>query len=236
MGPWVRRNFFAPAGQPAPKYQRNQFGGELGGPIRKNRTFFFADYEGTRLAAGEPLVTNVPTALERAGNFSQSLTPAIDPTTGGPPQGQVLPSYYLNPIGVAIAALYPLPNRNVAGANYVSSPSQFDNQNHFDVRADHTIGHADNLFFRYSFVDDRFFDPFGGSGFAAVPNYGLTIPSRSQNTTLGETHIFTPSLINEVRIALQPRLQRRLSTEPGREHQSSGRTAGVVDAIRAIGD
>ena len=194
-------NFFAPSGQAAPKYQRNQFGATLGGPIRKNRTFFFADYEGTRLSAGETLVTNVPTALERVGNFSQSATPAIDPTTGGLLQGGILPSYYLNPIGVAIAALYPLPNRNVAGANYVSSPSQFDNQNHFDVRIDHAIGHADNLFFRYSFVDDRFFDPFGGSGFSAVPNYGLTTPSRAQNTSLGEAHTFTPSLINEVRIA-----------------------------------
>jgi len=193
-------NFFAPSGQPAPKYQRNQFGGVLGGPIKKDRTFFFADYEGTRLAAGEPLVTNVPTALERTGNFTQSLTPAIDPTTGGLLQGQVLPSYYLNPIGVAIAALYPLPNRNVPGANYVSSPSQFDNQNHFDIRVDHAISHADNLFYRYSFVDDRFFDPFGGSGFAAVPNYGLLTPSRAQNTQLTETHTFTPSLINDVHI------------------------------------
>jgi hypothetical protein len=193
-------NFFAPAGQPAPKYQRNQFGGVLGGPIKKDRTFVFADYEGTRLAAGEPLVTNVPTALERVGNFTQSLTPAIDPTTGGLLQGQILPSYYLNPIGVALAALYPLPNRNVAGANYVSSPSQFDNQNHFDIRVDHAISHADNLFYRYSFADDRFFDPFGGSGFAAVPNYGLLTPSRSQNTTLTETHTFTPSLINDVHI------------------------------------
>lgn len=194
-------NYFAPSGQPAPKYQRNQFGATLGGPIKKNRTFFFADYEGTRLAAGETLVTNVPTALERAGNFSQSALPAIDPTTGGLIPGNALPSFFLNPIGVAIGALYPLPNRNVAGANFVSSPSQTDNQNHFDVRVDHTLSKADNLFFRYSFVNDTFFDPFGGSGFSAVPNYGLTIPSRSQNVSLGETHTFTPSLINEVRVA-----------------------------------
>ncbi|HTB13579.1 MAG TPA: carboxypeptidase regulatory-like domain-containing protein [Bryobacteraceae bacterium] len=193
-------NFFAAAGQPAPAYQRNQFGGTLGGPIKKNRTFFFVDYQGTRLAAGEPLVTNVPTALERVGNFSQSLTPAIDPTTGSPLPGGILPSYYLNPIGVAIAALYPLPNRSVAGANYVSSPSQFDNQNNFDIRVDHAISTKDNLFYRYSFLDDRFFDPFGGSGFSAVPNYGLLIPSRSQNTALSETHTFTPSLINDVHL------------------------------------
>ncbi|MGA3187191.1 MAG: carboxypeptidase regulatory-like domain-containing protein [Bryobacteraceae bacterium] len=193
-------NFFAAAGQPAPAFQRNQFGATLGGPIKKNRTFFFADYEGTRLNQGEPLVTNVPTALERVGNFSQSATPAYDPLTGAPIPGGIVPSYYLNPIGVAIAALYPLPDRNVPGANYVSSPSQLDNLNRFDVRADHAISHADNLFYRYSFEDDKFFDPFGGAGYSAVPNYGLSIPSRWQNTTLGETHTFSPSLINEVRI------------------------------------
>lgn len=193
-------NYFAPKDQPKPAYQRNQFGATVGGPIKKNRTFFFTDYEGTRLAAGETLVTNVPTVLERAGNFSKSPTPALDPTTGQPIPGGALPSYYLNPIGVAIASLYPLPNRNVAGANFVSSPSQFDNQNHFDIRVDHMLSHADNLFFRYSFVDDHFVDPFGGTGYSAVPNYGLTIPTRAQNTSLGETHTFTPSLVNEVRL------------------------------------
>ena len=194
-------NFFVPSDQPDPQYQRNQFGASLGGPIKKNKTFFFADYEGTRLAAGQTLVTNVPTALERVGNFSKSQVPAIDPTTGAPIPGGALPIYYLNPIGLAIAALYPLPNRNVTGANFVSSPSESDHQNHFDVRVDHTLGHADNLFFRYSFVDDKFFDPFGGSGYSAVPNYGLNIPSRAQNVSLGETHTFTPTLINEVRLA-----------------------------------
>jgi hypothetical protein len=199
-GAMDQRNYFAPSDQPKPAYQRNQFGATLGGPIKKNRTFFFADYEGTRLAGGETLVTNVPTALERAGNFSKSAIPAIDPTTGQAIPGGALPSYFLNPIGLAIAALYPLPNRSAAGANFVSSPSRFDNQNHFDVRADHALTHVDSLFFRYSFVDDKFFDPFGGAGYSAVPNYGLNIPSRSQNISLGETHTFTPALINEARV------------------------------------
>ncbi len=67
------RNFFAPASEPKPKYIRNQFGGSLGGPIKRDRTFFFADYEGTRSREGITRITNVPTAEERAGNFSHSL-------------------------------------------------------------------------------------------------------------------------------------------------------------------
>ena len=67
------RNFFAPAGDKAPKYQRNQFGFALGGPVVKNRTFFFVDYEGSRVREGITRVTNVPTLAERIGDFSQSL-------------------------------------------------------------------------------------------------------------------------------------------------------------------
>ena len=198
-------NFFAPAGQPAPAYQRNQFGATLGGPIVKNRTFFFVDYEGTRFASGQPLVTNVPTAAERVGNFSHSTFsngygPPINPATGQPFPNLTIPSYYMNPIGSAIANLYPLPDRNVPGANYVSSPSETDNQNHFDTRVDHSIGRSDELFARYSFADDQLFDPFGGAGFSAVPGYGLNIPSRQQNAVLGETHTFSPTLLYEMRL------------------------------------
>lgn len=66
------RNFFAPSGESKPKYIRNQFGGSLGGPINRDSTFFFADYEGTRSREGITRVSNVPTLLERQGNFSQT--------------------------------------------------------------------------------------------------------------------------------------------------------------------
>ena len=109
------RNFFAPRDEPAPDYRRNQFGGSVGGPISRDRLFFFADYEGTRITEGITQVTNVPTAAERAGDFSQSvLPPPINFFTGQPFPGDRLPSFFQNPIGQAIAGLYPLPNRNVA--------------------------------------------------------------------------------------------------------------------------
>ena len=67
------RNAFAPRDEPAPDYNRHQFGGSLGGPLAADRLFFFADYESTRLREGITRVTNVPTLAERQGDFSQSL-------------------------------------------------------------------------------------------------------------------------------------------------------------------
>src|SRR5581483_7719140 len=194
------QNYFAPKDQPAPKYQRNQFGVTLGGPIRKNKTFFFTDYEGTRLNAGQTLITNVPTALERKGDFSQSPgLYAIDPTSGNILPGNALPSFFQNPIGQKIANLYPLPNRSVAGANYVSSPVGTENDNHADGRIDQVIGAKDDLAVRYSFVDGTVFTPF--NGFSSLPGYGLNIPRRAQNVGLSETHIFSPAVLNELRLA-----------------------------------
>ena len=193
------RNFFAPAGAAKPQYQRNQFGASLGGPIRKGKTFFFADYEGGRARQGITQVSNVPTAAERTGDFSASAVPPIDLFTGQPFPGNKIPAAFLNPVGVAIAALYPLPNRAVPGQNFVSSPVERDRDDHFDVRLDHSLSPSSDLSVRYTFADRNLYDPFSGSGFALVPGYGTTVPRRAQNVMLGETHVFTPNFINEVR-------------------------------------
>lgn len=194
------RNFFAPAAEKSPQYQRNQFGASAGGPLVRNRTFFFADYEGRRLREGVTRVTNVPTDLERVGNFSKSSLPAIDPSTQAPFPGNVIPDYYRNPVGLAIAALYPHPNRSAPNQNYVSSPTARDREDHFDVRADHNLGPADDLAVRYSFADRALYEPFTGPQFAAIPGFGDNVPRRAQNAMASETHAFAPNLLNELRL------------------------------------
>jgi hypothetical protein len=196
------RNYFAPGGQPGPAYQRNQFGASAGGPLRRNRTFFFGDYEGLRLREGLTRVTNVPTQLERTGDFSRSGVPAIDPFTQTLFPGSAIPQPYLNPVGLAIAALYPLPNRSNANQNYVSSPAERDRDDHFDVRVDHNLGPADQLAARYSFADSALYEPFTGPSFAAIPGFGDNVPRRAQNAMGGETHIFSARLLNELRFGL----------------------------------
>jgi hypothetical protein len=196
------RNYFAASQEKAPKYQRNQFGFSFGGAVIRNRAFFFADYEGTRVREGITRVTNVPTLAERAGDFSDSLFRApINPFTQQPFPGNRIPDLFINPIGLRIAALYPAPNRDVPFQNFVSSPTLRDRNDHFDVRLDHSISSASELTLRYSFADRELFEPFSGPGFSALPGFGNEVPRRAQNFMIGETHIFSTAFVNEARVA-----------------------------------
>ena len=195
------RNYFAPANEPKPKYQRNQYGASFGGPVAKDKTFFFVDYEGTRAREGITRVASVPTLLERSGDFSQSFfARPIDPFTQQPFPGGRIPVERQHPVGRNIAALYPAPNRPVPFQNFVSSPTLRDRVDQFDARMDHRLSDRSQLAVRYSFGDRYLYDPFS-PGFANVPGFGTNIPRRNQNATVSETHTFSASLINEARFA-----------------------------------
>jgi hypothetical protein len=147
------RNYFAPAG-PKPEFRRNQFGGVLGGPIRKNQTFFFLDYQGTRLRTGTTRFSTVPTVAQRAGVFS---TPIYDPATS-PRQlfpNNTIPTSRFDPIAQEVLNHYPLPNLSTAANNYVRTAAEPDNQDQFDVRLDHYLSSKHRIFGRYSYLRDN---------------------------------------------------------------------------------
>jgi hypothetical protein len=171
-------NYFAPRMEPDPEYQRTQAGFSLGGPIVRDRTFFFADYEGTRADEGITRITTVPTEAARNS----------------------IPMFLTHPVGRAIAALYPSPNRPGSTGNYVASPTQQDHTDHFDVRTDTAFGGSFDFMTRYSFADRRLFEPFSGPGFSSLPGYGNDVARRGQNFVASATHVLSQNVLNETRV------------------------------------
>ncbi|MFN8003318.1 MAG: TonB-dependent receptor [Acidobacteriota bacterium] len=162
-------------------------------------------------------LANVPTARERVGDFSQlpqQFWPLVPGTQTQFPGG-VIPQQALNPIGLKIAALYPLPNRNVAGQNYAASPVQRDRNDLFDVRVDHKISDASQFAVRYSFTDRNLFEPYSGVTQVLVPGYGNSVLRRGQNLMLNEHHIFSPRFVNDVRVAFSRVGNQVLTENPG---------------------
>jgi hypothetical protein len=166
-------NFFANAnGTKLADFQRNQFGGMIGGPIAKNKLFYMVSFEGLRQDAYAELRTTVPSLLERQGDFSQTRAangqPIViyDPSTTRPnPNGSGfirdpfpnnrIPAGRIDPVSLNVLKLYPLPNQAgdaVTGVNnYYSTGVQTNNSDNIDVRVDYNISASQRLFGRYSF-------------------------------------------------------------------------------------
>jgi len=145
------RNLFAQPG-PKPEFRRNQYGVTLGGPIQTNKTFFFVDWQGTRLRTGITRFSVVPTTPQRQGIFTQAIfDPATSPRTQFP--GNTIPISRFDSIGVQVLQHYPLPN--VTGANnYVRTATEPDNQDQADFRVDRYFGQRHRIFGRYTFFHD----------------------------------------------------------------------------------
>lgn len=218
------RNFFSRPDDPAPTLRRNQFGFSLGGPIARDSTFFFVDYEGLREDRAVTRTTNVLSPAERAGDFSGSPRKPIDFFTGRPFPNGKLP--FLHPVGQAVAGLYPLPNRDAPGQNFVAAPLGEDGANKFDVRLDRHLGGRGRLAGRYSFSDRVRFEPYAAQQFAAVPGYGNDVFERAQNLMLSENHAFGSNAVNEVRFGFNRIGNRTLHQNRG---VSINRRVGLPD-------
>ncbi len=145
------RNLFAQPG-PKPLFRRNQYGVTIGGPIQANKTFFFADWQGTRLRTGITRFSVVPTLAQRGGVFTQTIfDPAASPRV--PFVNNTIPLDRFDAIGKQILAHYPLPN--VAGANnFVRTATEPDNQDQADFRVDRYFGQKHRVFGRYTYFRD----------------------------------------------------------------------------------
>jgi outer membrane receptor protein involved in Fe transport len=194
------KNYFDPVGAPIPGFRRNNFGGSIGGPIKKNRTFIFGGYEGFISRQAETRAASVPTLTNLQGNFT-GLKAIVNPSTGAPFSGNIIPTSAMSPVSEKIIQQYPVPNLagGTIGKNYVSTPTDVHNVHQFTTRVDHLISEKDHLSGRYSFYNDYELDPFDVfSGITNLPSYGRDDSQRSQNAAISDTHMFTPSLVGEL--------------------------------------
>jgi hypothetical protein len=192
-----------------PENIQNQFGGNLGGPIKKNKLFWFFNYEGTRIQTGISRITTVPLPNERIGDFSPATSAAVgipyptiyDPTTGAPFPNNSIPASRIDPNMTKIMNLFPLPNLPGEYNNYTRNAGSYDNDDNYDGRLDWHANDNDLVFFRYSYSNrDRFIPGFFGGIADGTPTSAWGRQKLlSHSGVLGFTHIFTPNLTNEFR-------------------------------------
>src|SRR5262249_13359653 len=193
------RNFFAPQ---KPSFRRNQFGGVLGGPIKKDQTFFFVAYEGQRRGQQEAGLATVPSVAFRNGDFSAVSTPVRDPFNGNAPfPGNRIPQDRWSKQGAGLLALYPIPNRG-GSPNFVSSAAGHFTINQWSARVDNRLSACTAIYVIYEFADSSEFYALSNPLCSArdVPGWGCDELQRTQHGVAVWTHIFSPRLVNEARV------------------------------------
>lgn len=204
-------NYFQLPNLPAP-FQRNQFGGTLGGPIYKNKLFFFFGFEGLRLKQALTNKVTVPTNAELQCikqsaafcDFSAITTQLVNPVTKAPFAGNQIPAGMISPIGKALALYYPSPDLPGSTSNYLASPVQTQSDNTYNARVDYQISQNDLLFGRYIYGNTDLGVPYpvniATTTTPLLPVSGVYDLDQSHSFVLDETHIFSSNKLNDFKL------------------------------------
>ncbi len=204
------RNFFDGANKPG--LVQNEFGGSLGGPIRKDDWFFFVDTDVTRERRGLTVISTVPTAAEKSGAFG--TTPIFDPAstvelnpttfTRNPFPGNQIPLTSISQQGYALAALYPDPNLPGTVNDYRFTPALIENRQQFDARTDKSFSSRSRLTARLSYESQNGLSPDALPGSFASSDSVQNADGANTDLTawtgeLAHTFVVRPSMVNELR-------------------------------------
>lgn len=204
-------------GKTTPPYQLNQFGGSIGGPIRRNRTFFFADYQGLRVKQTSTSVISEPTPALRSGNFSSLPAVIYDPSTYSaatntrqPFPGNIIPASRINPTARSLLAIFPIPTSSAVSNNLLLNVVDSQVQDQFDVRVDQTLSNKDSMFGRYTWgranIDypgiplmvNGAINPYAFAQGSATAGSLTVNKAPSMQATIQEVHTFSPTFASQL--------------------------------------
>jgi hypothetical protein len=218
------------------QFQRNQFGGQLGGPIVKDKMFLFGSFERTTFREGVPFISTVPTQLMRQGNFSELGLTIMDPLNPGQPinpsNPSVIPAGRINSVGQNILNIFPLPNAAGLVNNFDYVAKEKFNQNSFQTRFDYNISPSDRLFAHYAIATPYLTQPSVFPNITGGPGSGFSsnLDTKVQSAAPDWTHVFRPNLVNDLRGGF---IRFRLSTLPIDFGQNAGSDVlGIPNANR----
>jgi hypothetical protein len=196
------------AGRPKPDFSQHQYGGTIGGPIVKDKTFYFFDYQGYHVNQGATYLSTVPSAKMRAGDFSEINRLIYDSRTGLPFPGNVIPTGRFDPASSKILTQL-IPEANTAGTrsatgqtinNYLINPTLERQDNQIDLKVDHMLSSANRFFSRYSYEKTHRVLPatlpHGDAGFTFGAGEGNI---KAQGFAFNDTHTFSSNWLNEFR-------------------------------------
>jgi outer membrane receptor protein involved in Fe transport len=186
--------------------KRNQFGFVAGGPVRlpklyngKNKLFWMFAYEGTRRRQAVTSTTLVPTLKERAGDFSGLPVTIVDPFTKIPFPENKIPANRINPVGAALANLYPVPNSTDPSRNFIGHPRGVSDNDALAARFDYQFGARDAIWGRWT--RNAPFDRGVGQALSpAFPGFDQEQSDNNLQLVLGDIHTFSPTIFNELNV------------------------------------
>lgn len=226
------KNYFDAANAPTPPFRQNQFGGSLGGPVARNRTFFFLSYEGQRVRKSLTQTFSVPTAAVRAGDFT-GLPVIFDPAGAGgqrvPFADNRIPAPRLDPAAAELLKRVRQPNLPGIAQNLRAVEMQRINANQYSVRLDHQFSSQDTAYVRASLFDARQFDPFGSGVLqeSLLPGFGRSLSTHALNGAASWAHVFRPDLFGEARIGF-------LTAVGGQQSPNAGNDFATRTGLRGV--
>ncbi len=198
------------SGLPKPENVQNQFGGNVGFPVIKNKLFGFFNYEGTRIRRGVTRISTVPLPNERIGDFSPAAGAAngvryptiYNSATGLPYANNTIPQNLIDPFAARIFSQFPLPNQPGQNNNYARTGSIVDDADNYDGRVDWSVNEKNQVFGRYTSALRTRDIPgyYGGIADGTSTSSWGNANLKSYSAVLGWTHIFGPTVVNDFRL------------------------------------